>query len=172
MSDWRSVATLNSINFTAPNIALTDGSGSHSGNTARPIFSVGLPGEPANIVNMRNEHDDKTVHTISAKFTAVNDNIKEELPYLTEGSHIFTSNSALQQRLEPEGEAWSLGRLNQLLMSDERYLFSDQKDLDLIIQSFCYAGVLISSARMSSEFTYPTAKLSLNYQVNWVGRRG
>lgn len=164
MSDWRSVATLNSINFTAPNITLTDGSGSHSGSTAKPLFSVGLPGEPANIVNMRNEHDDKTVHTISTKFTATNDKIKDELPFWTEGSHMFVSNPAVPRQLEPEGDAWSLGRLNQVLSTDDRYLFSTQEDLDLIIRSFSYVGVLISNARMSSEFTYPTAKLSLNFQ--------
>lgn len=162
MSDWRSVATLNSINFTAPNITLTDGSGSHSGSTAKPLFSVGLPGEPANIVNMRNEHDDKTVHTISVKYTATN--TKDELPYWTEGSHMFVSNDKIPKALEPMGEAWSLGRLNQLLKTQAEYLCAGQEDIDKIIQSFSYAGVLIANARVSSEFTYPTAKLSLNFQ--------
>lgn len=162
MSDWRSVATLNSINFTAPSITLTDGSGSHSGSTAHPLFSVGLPGDAANIINMRNEHDDKTVHTISTKFTA--NNTEQELEYWTEGSHIFVSNETVQQALDPTGQAWSLGRLNLLLSTKEEYKVDTQDDINKIIQSFCYAGVLISNARRSSEFTYPSAKLSLNFQ--------
>lgn len=162
MSDWRSVATLNSINFTAPSITLTDGSGSHSGSTAHPLFSVGLPGEASNIVNMRNEHDDKTVHTISTKFTATN--TEEELPYWTEGSHIFVSNDEVQRCVDPTGHAWSLGRLNRLLATKDDYLVDSQEDINKIIQSIRYAGVLISDARRSSEFTYPSAKLSLNFQ--------
>jgi hypothetical protein len=162
MSDWKSVATLNSIQFTAPSITLTDGSGSHSGSTARPLFSVGLPGEAATIVNMRNEHDDKTVHTISTKFTATN--TEKELPYWTEGSHIFVSNDQLQRHLDPTGEAWSLGRLNRMLKDEKEYMVDDQAGIDQIIQSIRYAGVLIANARKSSEFTYPSAKLSLNFQ--------
>jgi len=134
MSNWREVATLNSVDFRAPTVSLTDGMGTRAINTALPFMSVGMPG--AQVVNMRNEHDDKSMFTVQTKYMNIRDEGNE---LLMEGASCFVSNPAIKSTVFAQGECFTLGQLNQQLMSKE---FNDQADLDKIIQSFLFAGII------------------------------